>query len=126
MITTPEELAAKAASIIKVKGHTKLVLRSGYGKVCLRGALYEALTGDARRPPHVLPDYNPVYLWLTTEARIIEIIRDAYQEFYFTDVTEWNDRPERTAEEVIAVLRMVAGDATTADTNVNEYEEVMA
>jgi hypothetical protein len=89
---TNQEIAAKAADLIEQRGHAKGALYDHRGRLCLLGALNMAVSG--------LPRHNHGG---TRAMRYVEqFIGDQ-------DAVRWNNAPERTPEEVIAVLRRAAG-----------------
>lgn len=88
---TNQEIAAKAADLIESRGHAKGALIDHRGRLCLLGALNMAASGS---PRHCVRGRNAL----------------CYVENYIDDWSgiDWNNRPERTPEEVIAVLRAAA------------------
>jgi hypothetical protein len=101
----------KAAQLIRANGLQKGRLHGPDG-YCILGAINAAIFGlglfDCWSGPYqvafsrlgipvgVLTQWNPK--------------RTAYENNYFS-ISQWNDRPERTAQEVIDLLERAAGDA---------------
>lgn len=82
---TVEEMAARTADVIEECGWTQgtSVRR---GRVCLVQAMQRASTGPA---------------WSQLAARVIPLVG--------MSLVVWNDAPGRTVEEVVALLRGIAG-----------------
>lgn len=100
---TEAELYERAAREIETRGHHK----GDYGddrfrpntcRVCLIGALNAASAGS--------PFAREVYYDLSA---LLEVLGYPYDFL----AAEWNDAPERTADEVIAVLREAAKRVTS-------------
>lgn len=77
----------KAAQIIERDGHTKGTLEDSQGRVCLFGAVSKAESGDA---------YSGGWEKFKTACNILGMTPN--------DAVDWNNAPERTAEEVIDML----------------------
>ncbi len=84
---TAAEVARKAADLLERDGWCQWNLCSDNGEHCLAGALMDT---D--------PD-----TWYRVTRFVGERVGTPY-------VTDWNDEPERTAHEVIALLRQVAAE----------------
>jgi hypothetical protein len=100
MSLTVEQVAARAASVVADRGHTKGQMEeyTNGGPVCALGALCAALTGEASSPPK---DDEGWELFMDTRARLQKITRTER-------LAEWNDAPERTAADVVGLFEMVA------------------
>lgn len=99
---TPAEVLNRAADRILEHGHCK----GDYGddhrnpdtcRVCLYGALNAATTGD--------PFTQGRRLWESAEYLVESVVYEGEQ---VGDLADWNDDPDRAADEVIAVLREAA------------------
>lgn len=94
------QILLNAADLIERRGHTKNVRQDAAGRICLHGAIGLAITGDA--------------LWMEpAEFTVTERLHDFRPDvgtfsYYGWEVAKWNNMPERTAEEVIALLRGAA------------------
>lgn len=96
---TPAEVLNRAADEIETRGHFKGMLgHDPYApetcRVCLYGALNAARTGDPFADDTTAVPESALFevLGLNTTA----------------DLVDWNDDPDRTADEVVAVLREAA------------------
>lgn len=90
---TAAEVFNGAADAIERFGHAKHVLRHrGLGAMCLSGAINYASTGDAHTHH---PDRDAWVYYLGHQLQWEMLVM-------------WNDAPERTKEEVVALLREVA------------------
>jgi hypothetical protein len=92
------KLYAAAADAIEQKGHAKYALITDTGAMCIMGAINYVATGDAC-------DYDNRLFQGDYNVRIIEPLEQ------FTggrNPIGWNNAPERTKEEVVAMLRKAA------------------
>lgn len=96
----PHELAAKAADYIEEHGHTKYTLEDWDGRVCISGALILAGGGSIGPRSTVVPPS-----W----SEVMKLVGRHVGLSAAWTVVGWNNAPERTQEEVVAVLREVAG-----------------
>lgn len=99
-------IAAKAADLIEERGHAKGILETFDGKLCLLGALNMAAWGSARH-------HSGGYQALRYVEQFIPGNNDRWRRYNGVD---WNNQPERTQEEVVAVLRAAAGVAAPIKT----------
>lgn len=81
-----------AAQYIREHGWCQYTTETVDGRVCAMGAIYRAVS-------------PPVSLYVSPAAGPVQILGH-YLGVEF--IGEWNDRPERTAEEVIAALEQAA------------------
>lgn len=88
-----------AIEYLKTHGHTKGVYENGHGQVCLLGACAKGNGRSADQFPNFNGEDTPLYDLLS------ECIKG--QERYYDGVAAYNDRPERTEAEVIALLEKV-------------------
>lgn len=95
-------ICRRAADLLEVHGHVKCRLVNDKGSMCLLGAINKATTGSACEVDDVRHEVCRAIIrtnglgFITNECRT---------------VIEWNNAPQRTAEEVIHALRLTA--ATT-------------
>ncbi|MFD8117053.1 DUF6197 family protein [Streptomyces microflavus] len=105
---TPEEILNSAADIIRRDGWYQGDNDNGdssRGPVCLMGAIGRACTGNSRASiVDTMGDFEPGW----------EAAGDAVQRVVATIGTDyvgnWNDRRERTAEDVLLTLKKAAND----------------
>lgn len=81
----------KAASLLEEQGWTQHQYQDNDGKRCLMGAI-AAVDTTGRKMPYSVCDALRAHLKLTPKLSL----------------SEWNDKPERTKEEVINALRGAA------------------
>lgn len=106
----PHELAARAADYIEEHGHTKFILEDAKGRVCLNGAIIKAGGGScAPRALVSIPDG-----WRATMLLVENYLGGPIHP------VDWNNAPERTQDEVVAVLRAVAGQRVPVDAHDQE------
>lgn len=93
-------LLRKAASIMKKRGHAKMVLEDSKGRVCLIGAINTALSGSPA-------------CWTRDGDRLLTSVETFLRRKFkqprggFNAIT-WNNDPSRDGDEVIAALRGAA------------------
>ena len=88
-------LLLDSADRIERQGHAKHELCNADGAVCFRGALLNAKNYcDCVRP-------SPTFY--KAENRMVKFLG-----FTYGEVIDWNNAPERTAEEVITAMRACA------------------
>jgi len=93
-----KEIAQKAIATIKERGWTKGQSEDGPGgPVCLIGAIHVAIYGEAN--PGSLHDVACEYFMKNAVFPIAPFNKHCE--------TGWNDKPERTVEEVIALLEQI-------------------
>jgi hypothetical protein len=92
----------KAAGLIREYGLQKHHLEGPDG-YCILGAI-SAITFD---------DYKAVVSRVATHLRAdqLEKIAQGNENNYYLSISQWNDKPERTAQEVIDLLERAAGAA---------------
>ena len=88
------EILRKAADLIEEEGHCKGGLKRD-GRYCALGALAMAATGDVKNL--VSPATRALSRYIDPEGGGLS-----------SQITNWNDNKERTADEVINALRVVA------------------
>lgn len=95
------EILNKAADIVEQRGHSKGVYSDSTGRVCAVGAINAAILGTTKI------EHLPIwYSGLDTHAgRVLHSLVCADE---YWSITDWNDAPERTKEEVVAALRQAA------------------
>lgn len=91
---TPQEVAKKAAALIRKHGHVKGYSGAPGVGFCILGAIYLA----AGRQPYVA---------FKTEALIKRNIESSVEY-----LSSWNDSPNRSKEDVLKVLDEVAAEAS--------------
>lgn len=105
--TTPKQLLLEAADIIRQRGLAKRCLLSSDGKVCAVGAMYFALgMGDKIRPVLGLSD-GDVKDFARSEAECL-LLKSLEVIGLRSSLAGWNDRPERTAQDVINLFEKTA------------------
>lgn len=104
------QLLLDAANVIRRDGHCKYVLTDKHGRVCLLGAIYAAVTGQPYYPTirFVVDEPQKLNSLQTAWNAVARATGDAYPLWLGHDLAEWNNAPERTAEEVISVLETAA------------------
>jgi hypothetical protein len=94
---SPKDALLEGARLIEVHGHYK----GDYGRpdigFCASGAVWWAIAGRPRRNVEGVGEEN---------LRYVEVIRLLHDRV--GAVGPWNDKPERTKEEVVGLLRQVA------------------
>lgn len=111
-ITTVGQLADCAANKLEKLGMARHDLQVGGpdGPVCIRGAMFLCLTGDAR-PQYWYSDAGWIgmqeqyRLWQETEDKIAQIV-----DLGGNSVAWWNNDPDTSPEDVVNVLRKIAHD----------------
>ncbi len=86
---TDAEIYARAADAIRDHGHSKGLLRDNGGAMCVFGALNYVVAGDAYK---------------CDGYRLLAPLSDLIDQ----GVVGWNNRPETTKRQVIALLRKAA------------------
>lgn len=113
-MTTVAQAAAGAAALITANGWVQWMVQSADGATCLGGALNLASTGRA-----VFPGTEPAWA-----APLLAVLHEQYPDImpaletrissthphphYAASITAWNDCPDRTREEVTAILEKLA------------------
>lgn len=94
-MTKAEQICIKAAAIIDKKGLYKGNFRGPNGSRCISGALSDVDLPGCRRTS-----------WSEHAERIIDVLTIITG---FSSIPTWNDRPQRTKDEVVRALLDVAG-----------------
>ena len=99
------EALLQAADLIEKHGLAKLSLVESYGSMCFVGALSMATTGSPM--PALAPAYGG--LIMTASKAVAEVLNIPRGEHSVSlDLVNWNNAAERTAQEVIAAMRLAA------------------
>lgn len=104
-MSTASEVAIKAAAYIREHGHVRNELRAFDGGACFNGAILITLfSGDLPKEQFKLWDA------LDPEANrdLFNLISDTAGVILDFDPVEWNNRDDRTGEEVADLLDQVA------------------
>ena len=97
------EVAGKAADLMATYGHVKCTAQDDEGRMCIGGAVSMALTGDAYGA------WQSDDFWeVLQNAGEILFERGAVKAADCSIPVWWNNRPETTEGEVIALLRETA------------------
>lgn len=111
---TGQEVCQKAADAIRERGLAKFSLLEKDGSMCLVGALLFAATGDATgrsARPQAYVDARRLVIW-----RLPNLPPSDSPLGYIGVMTDFNNHPRTTAEDVIAVLETAArGDLDTSN-----------
>jgi hypothetical protein len=96
---TARGILRAAAHIIRERGWTQRSYENMAGQVCLYGAVYTAMYGNASgtTPPGVGIDVR-------LEGRVVDILYARVATAGYRSPVSFNDAPGRTAEQVIAIL----------------------
>lgn len=100
------EVLEKAAEVIETRGHTKEQYVNANGAVCAMGAIRTAAWG---RVLYLAKGITEEQSALHDRAAI-EVGRHLAREGCNVVITEWNDAPDRTGEEVVDTFKLVAKD----------------
>lgn len=101
----------KAADLLEKHGHTKYIRRNMDGSMCFLGAVQEAqgMFTTVEDTPLTIAASEAVTKFLdlkpTNRTTRLYVGHDYY---YAVLVADWNNAEERTAEEVINIMRQVA------------------
>lgn len=107
------EILAKAADVMRERGHVKLYLEKfNGGPVCLVGAINVA-THDRAAWPNDDDDTARVRALARIVGEFVDDHNDGYASMGTLAVVDWNNRPERTADEVIEALECAASAAAS-------------
>lgn len=101
-LTDAQKVLLDAADLVEKRGLAKYTQQDDLGRVCLHGAISIAATGETFR---VTPAYQ------AASAAMYRYLQSTGQGKYLQGkmhCAEWNNRPERTQEEVAAALRGAA------------------
>lgn len=93
------DVLRRAADLMELHGHCKFTRRNDVGSMCILGAIEAA---QDRCTTHVL-DSSLTRLAARTIADVLHLGNTSSG-----DLVDWNNLPERTGEEVIAVMRLTA------------------
>jgi hypothetical protein len=102
-----QRLAAKAAQVIEFHGHTKnRHVDDATGHVCLAGAIHHARFFSV----HTKPQYDILARHSQNDSKVVKALMMRIRRIIPSTVTitGWNDEKERTADEVIHVLKRIA------------------
>ncbi len=93
----------RAADIVRERGLAKWHLEDDLGRVCVHGAILIATSGD----PY--GDSQPGSLEVEAcQALCSYLQQSGAEKIYGYGAAEWNNEPDRTADEVIAALEGAA------------------
>jgi hypothetical protein len=95
-MSTVADVLDRAADVIAERGLCKGSFEGPDGSVCAGGALRVALTGGPTNP--LGDDQFGTYMYAV--HRMTDVVDDV--------VVNWNDAPQRTADDVIAALQEAA------------------
>lgn len=100
------DILDRAAGVVEKRGWTQRWYVNASGEVCPRGAIYVACGVEPDPYPEVevvdWPGWSPAAASAAMDAcDLLDKAVDDYAE-------SWNDRPERTKEEVVSTLRAAA------------------
>ncbi|GGR51506.1 DUF6197 family protein [Streptomyces roseolus] len=126
------EIFAKAADIIESHGHCKFALEDTNGAHCARGALLAALSPELDLIVNGW-SLEDIPLTATAGRRLIEagldrpLFTPTSDIDYASVLVRWNNAPERTGADVVALFRALAGPRAAdigqdEDTTVIEFE----
>lgn len=93
---TPSDVLRGAAQLLKEEGWTQHAFLDAHGRMCVTGAINRAANGGA--------------LYVGAEDNVGSAAWRALADKLGCRVTDWNDTPGRTAEEVISTLESLADD----------------
>lgn len=97
------DLMLRAADILESSGLVKNQLCDASGRVCFRGALMAAMGGDQTDPMFIIGVLND-----RENKRLFHEADFRMEQHVGTYPPRWNNVPERTKEEVVAAMRIVA------------------
>lgn len=93
------QLLLDAADYMETHGHCKGNFENTLGQVCFYGALKKVCGWDTETHNVLTPDEKILFMDAVCKVKLC---------FPGRDMVVWNDAPERTGEDVIAVMREVA------------------
>ena len=97
----PSEIVDGAIKVLHERGWTQYKLEDENGRVSLYGACNVAMTGDAS-------------IWDERSFDPLTAAVLANVEGKYVDAADWNNKPERTVDEVIGVLKLAREDLRLA------------
>jgi len=100
-LTPGGELVMKAAGLIRKYGTAKGTMEDERGGLCIYGALYKAMTGNAWMGPdseHSLSTFHEAERMIATRLGVPE----------GNSICLWNNAPERTADEIVTMMEQAA------------------
>lgn len=107
-MSTAKDTLSRAAEIIEQRGHCKNVNMDANGCVCMFGAIGVASFGDAYGTDREkTPEQVKTYADAVGAVRDHMKMHDLTDSFGWVTIASFNDAPERTPEEVTALLRAV-------------------
>jgi hypothetical protein len=98
----PDKLR-QAVEVLRARGHCKNVLRDEEGRVCLVGALC-AVTGYRHA---TWMDFGPAVRAVVREQFPDRVSPESHPDLFW-EAVQFNNHPDTTADEVIAVLEKAA------------------
>lgn len=108
---TPSRVLMSAALIMETRGLAKRVAETDDGRVCLWGAVAAAIRESKEKLGETMNEPGDL-----ARTAVRELVRKKSREAnggfgYESYVSSWNDRPESTKEEMVALLREAAEEA---------------
>jgi hypothetical protein len=108
---TPHRVLMFAASIMEERGLAKGVAEDDDGRVCLWGAVSAAIRESKEKLGETMNEPGEL-----ARRTVRELVRKKSREAngglgYESHVSSWNDRPESTEKEMVALLREAAEEA---------------
>lgn len=107
-----------AVKVIEERGWCQRTAKNPHGSFCIIGALWEVTHGGWKEHHGYFSWHDDVEHAETTNPRYMEALRHIadYIEpnkfgFVASKITDWNDEPKRTKEQVISIMKEVATDA---------------
>lgn len=95
------EILVRAAELLGEKGWCQGTPRNAQGEMCARGAICAAT--------HELAGDDPIsWAWWNADSRLRDYVNK--ETGLHMDVPDWNDMPERTAEDVILMMKRAASE----------------
>ena len=107
-VLTPKEILTQAADLIEKKGLTKGSYVNDDCELCVEGALRQAMFGDPCKLGIGTEELIPIEVRLAKHLRPRADVTGSFAPFFI--ITEWNDDPATTKEDVVAALRAAAED----------------
>lgn len=107
---TDKEICEKAIQILNQDGHCKFERENSFGEHCVLGALDKAIDEYGR----IQVDSNE-NLCLKIHRKIPKSFHKSYGKFYYRntwDIASYNNNPNTTTEDIIALLEKVIEDET--------------
>lgn len=95
------DILMHAADLIEARGHAKKILHAANGSLCFNGAILTALGAE-------LDEYSRFNYQTDENQSKVGRITSYVMPFLKEHPVNWNNRPERTKEEVVAKMRELA------------------